>query len=114
MKTVEGEESKWPQAAHAVFWAERITIQRATGHSPYFLAHGTEPLLPFDLTEATYLTEPWDGPVSSAELLATRARQLEKREDDLEKARERVFVARKESARQFERAVPRPRCLVTD
>ena len=40
MKTVDGDASKWYKAVPAVFWAERITIQKSTGYSPYYLAHG--------------------------------------------------------------------------
>lgn len=43
MKTVGGVESKWPSAVHAVAWAERITIQKATGLSPFEMAHGVPP-----------------------------------------------------------------------
>lgn len=102
MKTADGVISKWPSVVPAVFWAERVTIQKATGYSPYFMVHGVEPVLPFDLAEATYLV-PIEGQVlSTAELLAIRARQLMKREDDLVQIRERILVARNQSRRQFE------------
>lgn len=90
--------SHWYKYAPHVFWAERVTIQRATGLSPYYLAHGVEPLLPFDLEEATFSALFPDGPVSTADLLAARARALQKREEDLEEVRERVFKARLDSA----------------
>jgi hypothetical protein len=54
MKVCNGEEWKWPTATHAVFWAERITTHKALGHSAYYIAHGVEPLLPFDLAEARH------------------------------------------------------------
>lgn len=102
MKLAEGVEAKWPTVAHTVFWVERVTIQCTTGHSPFFMVHGVEPLLPFDLSEATYLVLPVDGPLTSAVLLAIRARQLLKRLEDLETVHDRVFAARKQSAEQFE------------
>jgi hypothetical protein len=102
MKTCEGDESKWPAAAPSVFWAERVTTQRSTGYSPYFMAHGVEPLLPFDLAEATYLTDWSGGLIPTPDLLAARARQLQKREDDLELVKDRVFRSRMVSAREFE------------
>ena len=74
MKTANGEEERWPTVAHSVFWAERITVLKSTGKSPYFMAHGVEPLLPFDISEATYLLGPLDSPMTEAQLLEIRAR----------------------------------------
>ena len=103
MKMADGEEEKWPTVAHAVFWAERITVLKSTGKSPYYMAHGVEPLLPFDISEATYLLGPLDAPMTEAELLETRARQLLKRPDDLEQMKEKIWKARQMSAKQFEK-----------
>jgi hypothetical protein len=51
IKVCDREEIKWATTTHAVFWAERITTHKALGHSAYYMAHGVEPLLPFDLAE---------------------------------------------------------------
>ena len=67
------------------------------------MAHGVEPLLPFDISEATYLLGPLDAPMTEAELLETRARQLLKRPDDLEQMKEKIWKARQMSAKQFEK-----------
>ena len=104
MKVVEGDETKWWRAVPLVFWAERVTIQKTTRYSPYYLAHGVEPVLPFDVVEATYLAPPVTAPMSSADLLAMRARQLGKRKDDLKKAAARVLASRFRSAAAFIRA----------
>jgi hypothetical protein len=66
-----------------VFWAERITTRRDTGHSLFWLAHGVEPLLPFNIEEATHLINPITGQLSTEDLLAVRARALKKRDKDL-------------------------------
>ena len=71
------------------------------------MAHGIEPLLPFDISEATYLLGPMDAPVSEAELLAARARQLQKRPEDLEQMKEKIWNARKMSAKRFEKTFER-------
>ena len=96
------EESKWSLSAHSVFWAERSTISKLTGYSPYYLAHGVEPLFPFDIVEATYLVGPADSPISTAELIATRARQLQMRPDDLDHMIKVVTQARIRSIQCFE------------
>jgi hypothetical protein len=78
MKSCDGEEAHWPHTAHSVFWAERVTIQRSTGLSPYFMVHGIEPLFPFDLTEATFLVPiPDTDRISTSALLAFHAQQLQ-------------------------------------
>ena len=101
MKAAEGIEEKWPSVIHQVFWAERVTIQKATGLSPYYMAHGVEPLLPFDLAEATFMLELTDAPMTTAELLATRARALMRRKQDLDMVHERIVAARMKSAEEF-------------
>lgn len=60
IKAAGGDISRWPDVAPSVFWAERVTIQKSTGYSPYYLAHGVELLLPFDSSEATYLAPSLD------------------------------------------------------
>jgi hypothetical protein len=101
IKAADGVESKWLGVFHSVMWAERVTIQGATGFSPYRIVHGVDLLFPFDLAEATYLVPLLDTPMTTAELLAIRAWQLQKREEDLEKIEERVMKSRKESAEKF-------------
>ena len=66
------------------------------------MVHGVKPLFPFDLTKATFLVPPPDTePLSSSELIAWRARQLQKRQEDLESIREHVLKARFESVKHF-------------
>ena len=60
IKSTLGGEFRWHTVAHSVFWAERVTVLRSTGLSPYFMVHGVEPLFPFDLAEATFLVPPPD------------------------------------------------------
>lgn len=102
MKAAKGDEKKWHEHAHSVFWAERITIRQATGMSPYYMVHGTEPVFPFDLAEATYLGGIQDHFVSTTDLVALRARQLQKREEDLDAVAKKVQEAREAYARHFE------------
>ena len=55
VKTCDGDISRWPIIFPFVLWAERVTIQKSTGYSPYYIAHGLEPLFPFDIQESTYM-----------------------------------------------------------
>ena len=103
MKVAEGDESKWPDVVPAVFWAEQVTIQKSTGYSPYYLAHGVKPLLPFDLAKGTYLTPDFDGIMSTEDLIALRAKMLLKRPQDLARVHEKVLKACWDSVKQLER-----------
>ena len=102
-KVCDGEESKWSNTAYSVFWAERVTIRRHMGCSPYFAATGTHPLLPVDITEANYLLPAPDSPLSSTDLITRRAITLQKRRDQLAKLRDIVYEARVQAAIRFEK-----------
>jgi hypothetical protein len=103
MKTCQGNESRWRQVLPQVFWAERVTIRKATGYSPYYMVHGVHPLLPFDITEATYLAPKQDFGISTEELISIRARQLAKRPEDIERMRETVTAYRQKNLEQFQK-----------
>jgi hypothetical protein len=101
VKASEGEEQQWTTAAPAVFWAERVSIQKSTGYSPYYIAHGLEPLLPFDLAEATYLTPSLTKPLTTEDLIVAHALQLRKQPQDLMQVKEAVLKAWHTSIREF-------------
>lgn len=101
-KAADGDESKWSQYAHYVFWSERVTIRRRMGCSPYFGLTGTHPLLPFDISEANYLLPPPESILTSTDLISRRAIALSKRREDLEKLHSKVYEARLKAAARFE------------
>ena len=84
----------WPQSAHLVFWAEKVTVQRFTRLSLYFMVHGFELPFLFDLSEAAFLVlilgTDW---ISTARLLAFQAQQLQKHIQDLEGIKDQVLKA---------------------
>ena len=103
MKTCEGNKSKWHQVLPQVFWAERITIHKATSYSPYYMAHGVHPLLPFDIIEATYLAPKQDFGISTEELIMIHTCQLEKHPEDIENMRETVTNYCRKALEHFKR-----------
>lgn len=103
MKTCNGVESKWRQVIPQVLWAERVTIRKATGYSPYYMVHGVHPLLPFDIIEATYLSPRQDYGMTTEELIALRAQQLAKRPEDIEKMQDVVTKSRVKGLERFEK-----------
>ena len=102
-KACDGEESKWSSAAYSVFWAERVTVRRRMGCSPYFATTGAHPLLPFDISEANYLLPPPDTVLSTTDLIARRAIALQKRRSQLSELHDKVHSARVAAARRFEK-----------
>lgn len=103
LKACHDDVSKWPDAVAAAVFADRITVSRVTGFSPYQLLHGTDPILPFDLTEATFMVEGFHSGMSTADLLALRIRQLQRRDEDIAQAAETLKKARFQSKAQFEK-----------
>ncbi|RDB24438.1 Pro-Pol polyprotein [Hypsizygus marmoreus] len=94
IKSADGIPTKWPTTAHSVFWAERVTTQKSTGYSPYYIAHGVEPLFPFDFAEATYMAPVPDDIISTTELLTTRAIMLQMRPAELTRVRADLLKSR--------------------
>ncbi len=62
----------WPDYIDVAVFADRVTTSSVTGFSPYFLLHSVEPLLPFDLAEATFMVEGFHSGMETSELLALR------------------------------------------
>jgi transposase InsO family protein len=107
IKACNGNISKWPDLVHHAFFADRVTVRRATGFSPYYLLYGVDPILPLDLFEATYLVSGFKKNLSTAELLALRIQQLQKHDDDIDKAAQTLHKARFRSKLEFERRFQR-------
>jgi hypothetical protein len=101
-KAASGDQSKWYHVLHSVFWADRVTTRRRMGCSPYYAATGTHPLLPFDISEVTYLLPPPDGLMTSTDLIARRAIALQKRSEDLLALHSKVYETRIKAAKEFE------------
>lgn len=101
-KAADGDQSKWSSVAYSVFWADRITPRQRMGCSPYFAATGTHPIMPMDIYEATYLIPPPDTVWSTEVLIANRARQLQKRTEDLQRIHSAVYEARREAMAKFQ------------
>ena len=102
-KAASGDAAKWSSVAYSVFWADRVTIRRRMGCSPYFAVTGTHPLLPFDIVEANYLLPPPASILSTTDLIARRAIALQKRRADLTILRSKVYEARLKAAVKFEK-----------
>ena len=94
--------SQWPLLVPAVCYADRITIRRATGFSPFYLLHGVHPVLPCDLADATFMVTEFKSGMTDEELLMARTRQILRMPQDVEKARYILKKARIRSKEAFE------------
>ena len=94
--------SQWPLMVAAACYADRITIRRATGFSPFYLLHGVHPMMPCDLTDATFLVSEFKPGMTDTELLSARTRQLLRMPQDIIKARSILQKARFKSKEAYE------------
>ncbi|PIL22990.1 hypothetical protein GSI_14297 [Ganoderma sinense ZZ0214-1] len=72
-KATEGDGAHWHSSVHTVLWADRTSVRRRLGCSPFFAVTGSHPILPLDFKEATYLVGPPEGILTTEELIALRA-----------------------------------------
>ena len=94
--------TQWPRYFYAAIWADRITVKRSTGYTPYRLIFGKEALIPVDfLVESWQLVE-WRKEMTTAELLVVRTKQLACLEEDLEDAAEKLKIAREKNKEAFD------------
>jgi len=103
LKACKGNYSCWPMFAPFAFWADHATTHKLTGFLPYYMVHGVEPILPFDLAMATFLVPNLTTPLSTEDLLIARACQLQKRPADLAAIHNRITASCFASARRFKK-----------
>lgn len=103
--------NKWPELLDYALWSQRITTKKGLGYSPYYMVHGVEPQFPFDFEEASWLAPGLVKPVATSTLIAIRARQLEKRSEDIDQMRKEVHTIKRKYAGN---AISREKMLRSD
>lgn len=93
--------NKWPLFVEAGLLAMRTTTSRMTGDTPYYLLYGRHPFFAFDITDVTWEALDWDQVRTTEDLLATRMRQLVRRDETLIVALERQKKAREKAVAGF-------------
>lgn len=66
----------WEDWLPYALWADRTTVRRSTGYSPYYLMYGQHSVFPIDFEMDTFLLQGWEEVTETGELLALRAIQL--------------------------------------
>jgi len=95
--------NKWYWFLHAILWADRISIRKRLGQSPYYLITGANPILPLDLKEATYLTESPGGVLTDSELIGLRARAIAKHRIHIEQMKKKITIDKLRRLERFEK-----------
>lgn len=86
---------KWPLYVAPVLFSIRVTASRMTGHPPYFMLYGIQPMFSFDFDDSTWATLDWHEVRDTPTLIALRAKQIARRDEVAEKAHQQAVLNRK-------------------
>ena len=86
LKMSDGGSTNGVQNLPAALWVDRSTVRTSTGLTPYYISCGNEPVLLIKLKIPIWRILPQDNVHTTSDLLAMRARQLQRRDKDLEEA----------------------------
>lgn len=83
-------------------WADRVTVRKGTGCSPYFMITGAHPTLPLDIIEATWLVKLPGKVLTTAELIGFRAQALAKHVQHVADMRARINLEKRRRLLKYE------------
>jgi len=95
--------SKWYWFFWQVMWADRITVQKRFGCSPFFMVTGTHPILLLDVQEGTWLVKLPDRMLTTEELIGYRARALAKHRVHVADMRKHVSAEKQARLAKYEK-----------
>ena len=96
--------SKWMMFLPYALWADRISIRKGTGCSPFFMVTGAQPLTPLDIQEATWLVVVPNRILTTEELIGYRARALARHKVHIEEMRARISQNKRIALARFEKS----------
>ena len=64
--------------------------------------YGHKPIMPMERTISSWAAVDWRDEMSREEMLAARIRQLERKSEDVERAKEKLHAARARNKRRFD------------
>ncbi|KAL3702292.1 hypothetical protein R1sor_020314 [Riccia sorocarpa] len=103
VKACNGKPKQWPRLLPFALWADRSTHCTTTGYMPVELILGQKPILPIEDSVLSWVSLPWEDGVDHETLLVWRIRQLERREEDLADAHEKLKQARLKNKFRFDK-----------
>ena len=95
---MQGNTSKWPDLLGSALWADRVTVKRTTGFSPYYLLYGQDPMHSFDMTDRSWHALDWKKVKTTADLLGLRIKQLLRQDEYIGEASEKLWRERQKAA----------------
>ena len=102
-KATGGNPSKWYWFFHHIMWADRVSVRKGFGCSPFFMVTGAHPILPLDIQEATWLVELPGRILTTVELIAYRAQALAKHRQHVIEMRNRIDKGKREWLARYEK-----------
>src|SRR5271155_3131639 len=102
-KVRDGNPTKWFWFFLFILWADRVTVRKRFGCSPFFMVTGAHPILPLDIEEATWLVELPGQILSTAELIGFRARALAKHNQHVAEMRREISKDKIDWLRKYEK-----------
>ena len=84
-------------------WADRVSIRKGFGCSPFFMVTGAHPILPLDIQEATWLVELPGRVLTTAELIGFRAQALAKHRQHVIEMRKYINQKKREWLVRYEK-----------
>ena len=102
-KATGGQLSKWFWFLYHILWADRISIRKRLGCSPFFMVTAAHPIIPLDVIEATWLVQLPGRTLTDAELIGYRAQALAKHADLIDEMRARMTKSKVERLLKYEK-----------
>ena len=102
-KATDGNPVKWFWFFFHVLWADRISVRKSYGCSPFFMVTGAHPILPLDIQEATWLVELPGRVLTTEELIGYRARALAKHRQHVMQMRQKIDEGKRRWLVQYEK-----------
>ena len=103
-KSCENQPYQWRHYMSAVAWADKTTTCESTDMSLYCFLHDENLVLLIELSVPTWGILPWNTVCTRVDLLTLKARQLEHKSSDIEKAALHLWWKRKEHKNLFDKA----------
>ena len=93
-KIINDESIKWMNNLKKAIFIDRCSIRASYGLTPFYLVYGWDPVFPFEVETPIWRLINWNEIKSTPELIALRIRILQRKEEDVLKAREKVHEFR--------------------
>ncbi|KJA14595.1 hypothetical protein HYPSUDRAFT_113141, partial [Hypholoma sublateritium FD-334 SS-4] len=93
-KATGGAITKWFWFLHHVVWADRVSVRKRLGQSPFFMVTAAHPTIPLDIVEATWLVKLPGRVLTDEEVIGFRAQALAKHAALIDAMRARVSKAK--------------------